>query len=46
MRNCAALLLSFNLALAGCSSCLIDALPQQPSAEHALAFDCDPLVGK
>jgi hypothetical protein len=42
----AAVLLSLSLALGGCASCLIDALPQQPSAEHALAFDCDPLIGK
>jgi hypothetical protein len=43
----AAVLLSLNLALAGCASCLIDALPQQqPPSEHALAFDCDPLIGK
>jgi hypothetical protein len=43
MRSCAMLVLAFNLALAGCASCYIDALPQSPS-EPSTALDCDPLL--
>ncbi len=44
MRACTALLLSLNLALAGCAGCFIDALAQPLSEEPGVALDCDPLL--
>jgi hypothetical protein len=42
----AALLLSLNVALTGCASCFIDAIPQGLGPEPGVALDCDPLLAE